>query len=136
VTMRISVAADGDQADSRGFDRSTRRNLFMSRPFLSADGRYAAFTSRASNLVPDDRNGVSDVFVHDLLTGTTARVSVSADGEEADAASVVAGISADGSIVAFTSLADNLVVGDRNERRDVFVARLRVPGDVARSHPR
>ena len=108
----------------------------MSRPFLSADGRYAAFTSRASNLVPDDRNGVSDVFVHDLLTGATARASVSADGEEADAASFVSGISADGSRVAFTSLADNLVVGDTNGRRDVFVALLRVPGDVARSHPR
>ncbi|MGH3128244.1 MAG: TolB family protein, partial [Gaiellaceae bacterium] len=136
ATRRISVASDGEEADSRGFDRSTRRNLFMSRPFLSADGRYAAFTSAASNLVPDDRNGVSDVFVHDLLTGRTARVSVSADGAEADAASVVSGISADGSIVAFTSLADNLVVGDTNGRRDVFVARLRVAGDVARSHPR
>lgn len=136
VTTRISVAADGEEADAGGFDRSTRRNLFMSRPFLSADGRYAAFTSLASNLVPDDRNGVSDVFVHDLLTGATARVSVSADGEEANAASVVSGISADGTVVAFTSLAGNVVVGDTNGKRDVFVARLRVPRVVAGSHRR
>ena len=136
VTRRISVAADGDEADADGLDRPTRRNLFMSRPFLSADGRYAAFTSLASNLVPDDRNGVSDVFVHDLFTGATSRASVSADGEEANAASVVSGISADGSVVAFTSLADNLVVGDTNGRRDVFVVRLRLPGGAARSHPR
>jgi hypothetical protein len=60
-------------------------------------------------------------------------VSVSARGEEADAASFVSGISADGSVVAFTSLADNLVAGDTNGRRDVFVARLRVPSDVAQS---
>ncbi len=136
VTTRISVASDGGEADAGEFDRSTRRNLFMSRPFLSADGRYAAFTSRASNLVPDDRNGVADVFVHDLLTGTTARVSVSAAGEEADAASLVSGISADGSVVAYTSFAGNLVRGDTNRRRDVFVARLRVPVDRARSLPR
>jgi TolB protein len=136
ATTRISVASYGEEADASGFDRSTRRSFFMSRPFLSANGRYAAFTSRASNLVPGDRNDVSDVFVHDLLTGTTVRVSVSADGEEADAASFVSGISADGSVVAFTSLADNLVVGDTNGRRDVFVARLRRSGDVAGSHRR
>jgi Tol biopolymer transport system component len=135
VTRRISVASGGEEADARGFDRSTRRNLLMSRPFLSADGRYAAFTSRAPNLVPDDRNGVADVFVHDLLTGATARVSVSAAGEEADAASFVSGISADGSAVAFTSFADNLVAGDTNGLRDVFVARLRL-ADVSGSHRR
>jgi Tol biopolymer transport system component len=136
VTRRISVASDGGEADADGLDRSTRRSFFMSRPFLSADGRYAAFTSRAPNLVPDDRNGVSDVFVHDLLTRRTLRVSVAANGAEADGASFVAGISADGSVVAFTSLATNLVAGDTNGRRDVFVARLRVPRAVAGSQRR
>lgn len=126
-TRRVSVASDGTQADADGFDRESRRNSFMSRPYLSADGRYVAFTSRSSNLVAGDRNAVSDVFVHDLLTGTTSRVSVSADGEEANGASVVSGISADGRVVAFTSLADNLVPGDTNGRRDVFVAVLRDP---------
>ena len=125
VTTRVSVASDGTQADGRGFDRSIRRSLFVSRPFLSADGRYAAFSSRASNLVPGDGNGLSDVFVHDLLTGTTRRVSVSPDRREANGASVVSGISASGHVVAFTSSAHNLVPGDTNGRADVFVVRLR-----------
>jgi Tol biopolymer transport system component len=128
VTTRVSVATDGTQADSSGFDRSSRWSLFMSRPFLSADGRYAAFTSRAPNLVEGDRNGKADVFVHDLWTGRTIRVSLTAGGGEADGDSCVAGISADGRVVAFTSLADNLVPGDTNGRRDVFVARLRAIG--------
>jgi Tol biopolymer transport system component len=136
ATRRISLASDGAEADAGSLDRSTRRNLFMSRPFLSADGRYAAFTSLAPNLVPDDRNGVADVFVHDLLTGTTVRVSVSAAGAEDDGASFVSGISADGSVVAFTSFAGNLVGGDTNGRRDVFVARLRLPAAVSGSRRR
>jgi len=128
VTTRVSVASDGRQADSSGFDHGTRANLFMSRPFLSANGRYAAFTSRAANLVEGDRNGKADVFVHDLWTGRTIRVSLTADGTEANGDSLVAGISGDGRVVAYTSLADNLVPGDTNGRRDVFVAWLRRPG--------
>src|SRR5262249_25618012 len=54
ATTRVSVAGDGTQADSSGFDRSSRASFFMSRPYLSANGRYAAFTSRASNLVGGD----------------------------------------------------------------------------------
>ena len=123
-TTRVSVATDGTEADADGFDRSSRENMFMSRPFLSANGRYAAFTSRAPNLVEEDGNDMSDVFVHDLVTGRTSRVSVSASGEEADGESFVSGISADGRVVAFTSLADNLVARDRNGRKDVFVAWL------------
>jgi Tol biopolymer transport system component len=126
-TKRVSVASDGVQADADGFDRPSRWSSFMSRPYLSADGRYVAFTSRASNLVENDWNTVSDVFVHDVVTGTTSRVSVSADGREANGASVVSGISADGRLVAFTSLADNLVPGDSNGGRDVFVAVIRAP---------
>jgi Tol biopolymer transport system component len=123
-TTRVSVATDGAQADADGFDRSSRDNTFMSRPFLSANGRYAAFTSRASNLVEGDRNRRSDVFVHDLVTGRTIRASVSAAGYEADGDSFVSGISADGRVVAYTSLADNLVPRDTNGRKDVFVAWL------------
>lgn len=124
TTTRVSIATNGAQADADGFRRSSRENTFMSRPFLSASGRYAAFTSRAPNLVEGDRNGTSDVFVHDLVTGRTTRVSVSADGEEADGDSFVSGISADGRVVAFTSFADNLVARDRNRRKDVYVAWL------------
>ncbi len=120
-TTRVSVATDGAQADADGFDRSSRKSMFMSRPFLSANGRYAAFTSRAPNLVQGDGNRMSDVFVHDLVTGRTTRVSISANGREADGESFVSGISANGRVVAFTSLADNLVAGDTNGRKDVFV---------------
>jgi Tol biopolymer transport system component len=123
-TTRASIATDGTQADARGFDRSSRWSMFMSRPFLSANGRYAAFTSRAPNLVEGDGNQMSDVFVHDLVTGMTTRVSISANGREADGESFVSGISADGRVVAFTSFADNLVAGDTNGRKDVFVAWL------------
>jgi Tol biopolymer transport system component len=125
LTTRVSVSSDGAQADARGLPRPDRWSLFMSRPFLSANGRFAAFTSRAPNLVSDDRNGHADVFVHDLWTRRTVRVSLTEDGMEANGDSCVSGISADGRVVAFTSLADNIVAGDTNGRRDVFVVRLR-----------
>jgi Tol biopolymer transport system component len=121
-TRRISVAMDGAQADACGVDERTRKNLFMSRPFLSANGRYAAFTSRAANLVAGDRNGMPDVFVRDLVTGRTIRVSVTARGGDANGPSFISGISADGGVVAFQSFASNLVPGDTNRRKDVFVA--------------
>jgi Tol biopolymer transport system component len=123
-TRRVSVASDGTQADASRFDRSSRANSFASRPFLSADGRYAAFSSRAPNLVPGDRNGKTDVFVHDLRTGRTIIVSVAHDRGPANGDSFVNGISADGRVVAFSSLADNLVPGDTNARKDVFVTFL------------
>jgi Tol biopolymer transport system component len=132
-TRRVSVASDGTEADASGFDHGWRASLFMSRPFLSANGRYAAFTSRAPNLVEGDTNGKADVFVHDLWTGRTTRVSLTADGTEADGDSFVAGISGDGRVVAFTSLADNIVRGDTNGRRDVFVAWLRRDTTFGRS---
>ena len=125
LTTRVSVSSSGLQANAAGLARSFRGSMFMSRPFLSANGRYAAFTSRAANLVADDTNGKSDVFVHDLWTGRTIRVSLTSSGLEANGDSFVSGISADGRVVAFTSLADNLVPGDTNGRRDVYVAWLR-----------
>jgi Tol biopolymer transport system component len=125
-TTRVSVASDDSEADASGFERWVRNNLFTSRPFLSANGRYAAFSSRAPNLVHGDRNGNADVFVHDLRTGRTIIVSAAPGGRQANDDSFVCGISSDGRIVAYTSLADNLVPGDRNGRKDVFVAVLRM----------
>src|SRR4029077_12403300 len=72
------------------------------------------------NLVGGDTNGVRDVFVRDLVTGTTTRVSVGAGGAQANGASSNARISADGRFVVFTSLASNLVAGDTNGVADVF----------------
>ncbi len=87
---------------------------------LSGDGRFVAFTSRASNLVPGDTNGADDVFLRDRLTGDTVRVSVGPGGVQGNAMSVAPAISGDGLVVAFVSSATNLVPGDTNGRLDVF----------------
>jgi len=93
-------------------------------PSISADGRYVAFTSQATNLVPGDRNGEIDVFVHDRQTGTTVRASVDSSGVQADTESNAPQISADGRFVVFWSPATNLVPGDTNSCSDVFVRDL------------
>lgn len=81
-------------------------------PSISADGRYVAFESAASNLVTGDANGVRDIFVKDTQTGAIARVSTSSDGARADGSSLYATISDDGGLVLFRSIASNLVAGD------------------------
>ncbi|MFH9352941.1 TolB family protein [Kitasatospora sp. NPDC017646] len=88
---------------------------------LSADGRYAVFTSTATNLVPGDTNGKSDVFVRDLRTGRTERVDTGPDGAQADGDSFEATISGDGRYVAFGSSATNLVPGANRGYDDVYV---------------
>jgi Tol biopolymer transport system component len=90
-------------------------------PSTSGDGRYVAFQSNASNLVPGDTNGVTDVFVRDHQTGDTERVSVATGGAEADIGGSGAAISGDGRYVAFESQATNLVAGDTNGIVDIFV---------------
>jgi Tol biopolymer transport system component len=80
-----------------------------------------AFWSNASNLVPDDTNRTGDVFVRDREVGTTTRVSVASDLIEADSNSSDPSISPDGRYVAFWSSATNLVAGDGNGVRDIFV---------------
>jgi len=108
---RVSVDSDGNQADGHS----------LSRPAVSADGRYVAFSSAAANLVVGDTNGFDDVFVHDRQTGVTERVSLAHDGAEGNGWSRNPAISADGRYVAFVSVADNLVPGDTNQAWDVFV---------------
>ena len=120
TTTRVSVASDGAQSNGASWF-----------PFISADGRCVAFASEASNLVPDDTNGVQDIFVHDRLTGTTTRVSVASDGAEGNGSSQACAISSDGRFVAFDSQATNLVPGDANGRFDVFV-HDRVTGTTTR----
>ncbi len=90
-------------------------------PSISADGRLVAFYSYADNLTPDDANGFSDVFVHDIYSGETRLVSVDSDGNQGNGISLENSISANGRFVAFRSVADNLVVGDTNGVYDVFV---------------
>jgi Tol biopolymer transport system component len=91
---------------------------------ISANGRYVAFTSSASNLVAGDTNGVTNVFVRDLYTNTTTLVSAAMGGAAANGASLQPSISANGRYVAFTSSASNLVAGDTNSAAEVFVRDL------------
>lgn len=88
---------------------------------MSDDGRYVAFLSKASNLVPGDTNGAQDVFLHDRITGLTTRVSVGPGGVEANWHSHSPAVSGDGRYVGFESEASNLVASDTNFLRDVFV---------------
>jgi outer membrane protein assembly factor BamB/Tol biopolymer transport system component len=90
-------------------------------PSISADGRFVAFASGAPNLVAGDTNGRIDVFVFDRDLGRMERVSVAAAGGGPNGDSVSASISADGRSVVFDSYASDLVAGDANDARDVFV---------------
>ncbi|WP_461163109.1 HYR domain-containing protein [Arthrobacter sp. R4-81] len=127
ATTRVSVASDGSQTN----------NSDSGVPAISGDGRYAAFESYATNLVPGDTNNLLDVFLQDRDTGGTERVSVGSDGSQASGSQASGGhssapaINADGRYVAFGSLADNLVPGDTNRTNDVFV-RDRVTGSTER----
>jgi Tol biopolymer transport system component len=99
----------------------TKGNIDSFYPSISADGRYVAFASYATNLVAGDTNNAVDIFVHDLLTGQTERVSVSTSGKQANAGSNFPVISGNGRYVAFISSATNLIPGDTNGLEDVFV---------------
>ena len=88
---------------------------------VSADGRFVAFASEATNLVSDDSNALLDVFVRDHQTGDTARVSLGPDGQEGNGYAEAPALSADGRFVAFHSAADNLVPFDNNMDLDIFV---------------
>jgi Tol biopolymer transport system component len=110
LAHRVSVGPLGSDSDSLSLE-----------PVFSADGRWLAFQSYAGNLVDDDSNGCSDVFLHDRTTGRTTRVSVSSNGVEGDLYSGEPAISADGRFVAFRSDATNLVPGDTNGVADVYV---------------
>lgn len=92
---------------------------------MSGDGDVVAFSSRADNLVPHDRNGEGDVFVRDRRAGVTRLVSRTMSGVQANGVSDDPFVSADGRFVAFSSYATNLVAGDTNRRGDVLVRDLR-----------
>jgi Tol biopolymer transport system component len=120
VTARVSLSASGAQGDRDSIG-----------PAISADGRYIAFVSWASNVVPNDFNNYGDIFVRDLQTGTIVRATVSGDGADANGQSCAPTISGDGRYVAFVSEASNLVLGDTNDLADVFVRDL-VQGTTVR----
>lgn len=109
VVSLVSINTAGDKGNSDSNELA-----------LSADGRYVAFDSSASNLTPDDTNGRQDVFVRDVVAGQTWRASMGTDGQQGNASSSTPGISPDGRVVGFVSAASNLVANDTNEAEDMF----------------
>ena len=113
-----------DQARQRQFVRSPGRNDFSRSPSISADGRLKTFNSYASNLVNGDTSG-DDIFVRDMKTGKTKKVSAASLAPRANDNSLDPSISENGRFVAFDSDATNLVAGDTNANQDVFVRDLK-----------
>ena len=111
TTWRVSLGSGGAQGNGSSGGST-----------ISANGRFVAFSWVATNLVPDDTNGKSDIFVRDRKTSTTIRVNFGPGGVQGNGGSGIATISADGRFVAFKSGASNLVPGDTNEtQQDIFV---------------
>jgi len=115
ITSRVSTDSTGIQ----GNDHSGTFKIS-----ISGNGRYVAFESAANNLVAGDTNGVLDIFMKDLQTGTTTRVSTNSAGSQGNYDSGGSSVSGDGRYVTFHSSADNLVSGDTNGQQDIFVKDL------------
>jgi len=110
VTSLVSTSSTGTQGNSASTE-----------PKVSTEGRFVTFVSAATNLVFGDISSATDIFVKDLLTGSTTLVSVDSAGIQGNAASSEPSISPDGRFVAFSSTATNLVPGDTNGVQDAFV---------------
>jgi len=127
ATERVSVDSNGVQGNGS--------SDHWSRVAISADGRFIAFVSDSSNLVPGDTNNATDAFIHDRVTGATERVSVDSNGVQGNGYSGTfsggVAISADSRFVVFQSLSSNLVPGDTNNVNDTFI-RDRVTGTTER----
>ena len=124
TTALVSVNASGTGGgDGNSFN-----------PTISSNGQFIAFESAASNLVAGDTNGLYDIFVRDLVAGTTTLVSVATNGiSSGDGASRFPVITPDGRWVAFESSATNLVAGDANGIKDVFIRDLQTATTVRAS---
>ena len=120
MTTRASLGPGGIEGDAASCA-----------PAISDSGRFVAFSSLAANLDTSDANGLEDIFVRDLTTGITSLASRSAAGASANGPSRAPSISGGGRYMAFESSASNLVDGDSNASRDVFVKDL-VSGSVVR----
>jgi Tol biopolymer transport system component len=117
VTDRLSVAGDSAEANGGSYSGA-----------VSADGRFVAFASNASNLVPYDTTGLSDTFLRDTCRGvaagctpSTVRISLASDGSQGDGWSSAPALSASGRFIAFTSTATNLSFGDNDAAEDIFL---------------
>jgi hypothetical protein len=124
TTERVSVPDSGGEASGSSEN-----------PSISADGLVVAFDSTATDLVSNDGNFASDIFVRDRSADppSTVRISVDENGFDANGGSFNPSVSADGLIVAFESTASDLVSGDGNFDRDIFVRdRSSVPESTVR----
>lgn len=113
---RVSVSSDEEQANGTSNGDASAS--------ISADGRFVAFGSWASNLVPGDTNGGADVFVRDREAGTTVRVSLGPGGVQINGGCDTPSLSPDGRFVAFQCSDQPFVSGDTNSAPDVFVVGL------------
>ena len=111
-TVRVSLGAGGVQANSGSRD-----------PSLTTDGKNVTFYSHATNLVANDTNGQSDIFVVNIASGAVTRASVSTSGVQSNGSSLAGEISGNGRVVVFFSFANNLVAGDTNGVAEVFARR-------------
>lgn len=124
TTVLVSISTNNIQAN----DHSSTQYDYA--PSVSADGRYVVFTTRATNLVPGDTNNF-DVFVRDIVAGTTKRVSNGISGAQPNGESGSGRISSDGHYVLFASSASNIIANDTNNSSDLFMFDL-----VANSYER
>ena len=120
AVVALSGCAWLTRSSVSGAPQLAQANAESRNPSISGSGRFVAFDSAATNLVGDDTNGKSDVFVHDNVSGTTERISVASNGTQANGASAGPSISNDGRYVAFASDASNLAT-DGDAATDVFV---------------
>lgn len=118
TTQRLSVSASGEEG--MGFSGSA---------VISGNGDYIAFSSNAANLVPDDNNGLNDIFLVERQTGQIERISTSASGEEGNGRASSVELSTDGRFIVFTSDATNLVPDDNNGVQDIFI-KDRITGEI------
>ncbi len=116
LTELVSVDSFGNAADGHSFNPA---GVAAS---ISGDGRFVTFQSAATNLVANDTNGRQDIFLRDRNAGTTVRLSLGPLGVQADGNSVLPRITPDGKVIAFHSLARNLVEGQTILHRQVYVA--------------
>lgn len=129
-TVRISNGMGGAQADDISWNA-----------VINTTGSHVTFTSRASNLVPGDTNGLDDIFVYDRSSQSIERVSVATDGTQADKECIFSSISPDGNLVVFESHSNTLISGDTGGGKDIFLrtrnaqstVRVNVPETGSRS---
>jgi len=122
ANIRVSKSHDGSLANRRSWDSD-----------ISNDGRFVVYGSMASNLVPNDSGGFSDIFLRDLQSGEQRRVSVASDGTAGNGDSTNPSISEDGKFIVFQSEASNLVAGDTNNGTDVFITGNTLHPDIVQA---